>query len=259
MRALLLFCVSIAVSAADLKPLPQAHAHNDYEHARPLLDALDQGFCSVEADVHLRDGVLLVAHDADQVQSGRTLENLYLAPLRERAEANGGRIYRGGPSLILLIDIKTQAEPTYAALREVLSGYKGMLTRFEAGTIHTNAVTVILSGNRPRKTLEEEKSRLASYDGRLSDLGQNHPVAFMPLVSDNWGLHFRWAGNGRFPDAEREKLNRIVARARAENRKLRFWATPDTAEAWRVLRTAGVDLINTDDLSGLAQFLRAGD
>jgi hypothetical protein len=29
--------------------LTRAHAHNDYHHPRPLLDALDHGFCSVEA------------------------------------------------------------------------------------------------------------------------------------------------------------------------------------------------------------------
>ncbi|HEY3789313.1 MAG TPA: hypothetical protein VGL71_10685, partial [Urbifossiella sp.] len=34
-------------------PLRHAHAHNDYEHKRPLLDALEQGFCSVEADIWL--------------------------------------------------------------------------------------------------------------------------------------------------------------------------------------------------------------
>ena len=32
-------------------PLARAHAHNDYEHPRPLRDALDHGFTSVEADV----------------------------------------------------------------------------------------------------------------------------------------------------------------------------------------------------------------
>ncbi len=36
--------------------LPQAHAYHDYHHARPLLDALAHGFCSVEADVFLVDG-----------------------------------------------------------------------------------------------------------------------------------------------------------------------------------------------------------
>jgi len=44
-------------------PQPRAHAHNDYEHTRPLLDALAQGFGSVEADVYPVDGDLLVAND----------------------------------------------------------------------------------------------------------------------------------------------------------------------------------------------------
>src|SRR5690349_20625285 len=42
-------------------PLVQVHAHNDYEHPHPLFDALAQGFCSVEADIHLVNGHLLVA------------------------------------------------------------------------------------------------------------------------------------------------------------------------------------------------------
>ena len=49
--------------SSEVEPLAQAHAHNDYEHPRPLLDALDHGFTSVEADVWLVDGELLVAHD----------------------------------------------------------------------------------------------------------------------------------------------------------------------------------------------------
>ena len=39
---------------------PRAHAHNDYEHARPLLDALAFGFCSVDADIWLVGGELPV-------------------------------------------------------------------------------------------------------------------------------------------------------------------------------------------------------
>src|SRR6478672_5812077 len=38
--------------STEVVPLANAHAHNDYEHARPLYDALDQGFTSVEADVY---------------------------------------------------------------------------------------------------------------------------------------------------------------------------------------------------------------
>ena len=42
--------------AIEAGPLAQAHAHNDYEHTRPLHDALDHSFTSVEADVWLVDG-----------------------------------------------------------------------------------------------------------------------------------------------------------------------------------------------------------
>src|SRR5712672_4165891 len=68
---------------ANPKPLVRAHAHNDYEHQRPLFDALEHGFCSVEADIYLVDGKLLVAHDRSKVKPERTLEALYLDPLRE--------------------------------------------------------------------------------------------------------------------------------------------------------------------------------
>ncbi len=44
------------VSRTAVIALSQAHAHNDYHHALPLLDALAHGFCSVEADVFLVDG-----------------------------------------------------------------------------------------------------------------------------------------------------------------------------------------------------------
>src|SRR3954470_22936373 len=83
----------------SIVPLRHAHAHNDYEHARPLFDALDHGFCSVEADVFLAGGKLLVGHTPRDLRPDRTLEALYLDPLRERAKANGGKVYPGGPTI----------------------------------------------------------------------------------------------------------------------------------------------------------------
>src|SRR6201986_2422729 len=97
-------------------PLRHAHAHNDYEHPRPLFDALDNGFCSVEADIFLTPDGLLVGHTQKDLKPGRTLEALYLEPLRELVKANGGRVYPGGPTIFLLIDVKTNAKETCAAL-----------------------------------------------------------------------------------------------------------------------------------------------
>ncbi|MBL9128951.1 MAG: phosphatidylinositol-specific phospholipase C/glycerophosphodiester phosphodiesterase family protein [Verrucomicrobiales bacterium] len=240
----------------QVQPLPNAHAHNDYEHSRPLLDALDQGFCSVEADIYLVDDRLLVAHDRPKVHPDRTLEALYLDPLLARVKAHGGRVYPGGPPVTLLVDIKADAEATYARLEQVLAKYRSMLTVFRTDRTETNAVTVILSGDRPWKTMAAQSERLAALDGRLPDLDSNPSPHLVPLVSDNWRTHFRWNGADAMPDAELAKLRSLVAKAHAQGRRIRFWAAADRPEVWSVHAAEGVDFVNTDRLAELAAFLK---
>ena len=136
-------------AAAEPIPLIQAHAHNDYEHARPLLDALDRGFCSIEADVYLVEGELLVAHDLKDVKSGHALASLYLEPLQARIRRNGGRVYRNGSTVTLLVDVKSEAVATYKAVHAVLEKYTTMLTSFSGTGMQPRAVTVgFVSGAR---------------------------------------------------------------------------------------------------------------
>ncbi len=244
--------------AASPVPLPNAHAHNDYEHSRPLLDGVDQGFCSVEADIHLIEGQLLVAHNVEDVKPERTLQALYLDPLLERARRYKGRIYPGGPEFTLLIDIKTEGEETYRALSKVLLDYQEMLTGMRTtGTFARRAVFVIISGNRPAEMIAADSPRLAGIDGRIDDLGTTMSPELMPLISDRWNRHFQWMGEGPFPEEEKLKLKKLVEKAHQSGRRFRLWAIPDKEDAWRELHAADVDLINTDDLAGLASFLNS--
>ncbi|MCX4740617.1 phosphatidylinositol-specific phospholipase C/glycerophosphodiester phosphodiesterase family protein [Streptomyces antibioticus] len=245
------------------RPLWRAHAHNDYEHPRPLLDALDHRFGSVEADIFLVDGALLVAHSADQLDPARTLESLYLAPLAARVRAHHGSVYRGHRQpLQLLVDIKTEGASTYLALDHQLRRYHGLFTTYAHGRVRPGAVTAVVSGDRAaRVPLAAQTVRRAFYDGRLADLGTTD-AAFAPLISDNWTLNFGWLGVGAFPEAERRRLRTIVAAAHARGQRVRFWATPDLAgpardAVWTELLAAGVDHLNTDDLAGLEAFLDA--
>lgn len=235
-------------------PLPQAHAHNDYVHPRPLLDALDNGFCGIEADIHLVDGALLVAHDADEVDAARTLKGLYLAPLLHRVRTFGS-VSPNAPTCMLLIDIKSEAEPTYAALRGALGEFASMLTSFEGDAMQTRAVTVVVSGNRPIQTISAEASRLVAVDGRASDLDSAVSPALMPLLSDDWTSLFSWSGGSPMPDNERRKLREGVARVHAAGRKVRFWNTPHRTDVWDELLAAGVDYIGADDLGMLRDHL----
>lgn len=248
-------------SYADKTPAPlsRAHAHNDYLHERPLVDALSHGFTSVEADVYLVDGVLLVAHTRAELKPERTLKRLYLDPLREFAGQHGGRLWPDGPSLTLLVDIKADGKATYQALARLLAEYGDIVSAVQDGRLKTKGVTVIVSGDRARETIAADNPRLVGIDGRLSDLGLSEPPELMPLISDNWTQHFRWRGEGTFPDEERRKLRDIVRRAHGHGRRVRFWATPESPALWRELISADVDLINTDNLAGLERFLRENE
>jgi hypothetical protein len=60
------------------------------------------------------------------------------------------------------------------------------------------------------------------------------------------------------PAATRAALKAMVDAAHAEGKMLRFWNLPvDGPPVWGPLYDAGVDLINTDDLKGLADYLRS--
>jgi glycerophosphoryl diester phosphodiesterase len=138
-----------AYRAPAVRPLAQAHAHNDYEHRHPLTDALDRGFSSVEADVWLVDGELRVAHDLADSRPGVTLQSLYLRPLQRRVLANHGRVYRAGErDFQLLIDIKSDGPSTYAAIHAALARYPRLFTSFRGGKVRAGAVTAVISGNR---------------------------------------------------------------------------------------------------------------
>lgn len=244
-----------SVTSSLPAPLLRAHAHNDYEHTRPLNDALDRGFCSIEADVHLVDGKLLVAHDRSKARPERTLEALYLDPLQERVNRTRGRVYPKGPSVTLLIDVKSDADSTWNALRGVLARYADMLTIFGPETIETNAITVIITGNRARALISADSVRFAAIDGRLEDLDGAASTSLIPLVSDSWSEHFKWRGVGQLPDEERKRLRELVSKAHAQGRRIRFWGAPDRQVVWEEFTTAGVDLLNADDLDALQSFL----
>jgi len=254
---LLLFALLWVEASTNAGPVPltRVHAHNDYEHKRPLLDALDHGFCSIEADIFLVDGQLLVAHNRRDVRPERTLQALYLDRLRARVKQNGGRVYPNGPEMTLLIDLKSDWREIYPALREVLKQYADILVTFHDGMKQTNAIIAIITGNRSKTMFNGESLRYAALDGELNDLDADSSADLIPWISGEWSKTFTWRGNGMMPEQEKQKLTSIVSQAHRQGRKVRFWGAPDKRVFWRELLQTNVDLINTDDLEGAQKFL----
>lgn len=250
-----LLTISAPLLAADeaVVPLERAHSHNDYEHARPLLDALDHGFCSIEADIYLVDGKLLVGHFLEDVQPERTLEALYLDPLLKRVRENGGRVFPNGPGVTLLVDIKNDARNNLLTLLKILEPYREMLTEFTSDATRPGAVTVIISGIYPYMALTSKSPRLAAADGRPPMLGAS--CQNFAMVSQAWDQLFKWDGNGAMPEDEAARLREMVEKAHAAGQRIRFWALPQGPNVLPVLYDAGVDLLNADDLAAMQAFL----
>ena len=256
---------TLAIGQETTVPLARAHAHNDYEHRRPLFDALSHGFTSVEADVWLVDGKLLVAHELEAVQPGRTLKSLYLDPLRRIVSRRGGSVYENSPYYFALwIDVKSEAVSTYRVIHRQLRRFRAIFTSFHGERVKDGAVTAIISGERAPGVMRAQRVRYAGMDGRLEDLGTGASASFMPVISDNWTEHFTWTGAGPMPEMERRKLQTIVEIAHGNGQRVRFWETPDEPGAeseavWQELLDARADYVNTDHLSELQEFLVDND
>jgi hypothetical protein len=141
-------------------------------------------------------------------------------------------------------------------LRDVLQKYTNVLTRFSNGLTETNAVTAIISGNRAARVMAAEPVRYAALDGRPEDLNDSSPRELVPLISEDWKRFFKWRGVGPFAVSEKQHLRELIDQTHRQGRQLRFWGTADRLEIWNELLGSGVDLLNADDLSGLAKFLR---
>jgi hypothetical protein len=257
--AAVLTAASLAACASTgLRPrvspayLGRAHAHNDYERGRPLFDALERGFGSIEVDVVLVDGAIYVAHDRDEIRPADTLARLYLEPLEALAGENGGSIYATtDASLQLLIDVKSPAEEIYPVLDALLGSYDGLLTRWSPDGIRRGAVTAVLSGNRPFTLVHADSVRYVALDGRIDEERSAFSPETMPLVSIDWAMV------EAYPPSERLEVARAwIDLVHAENRRVRFWGTPERGQTWTSLLEMGADHIGADDVARLEQVLR---
>lgn len=242
-------CSTQAYAQQRTYSVSNAHAHNDYEHPLPFYTAYNAGFGSIEADILLYGGRLYVAHDTAGIRPQRTLQSLYLDPLQKAVQKNKGQAYTDSSKrLFLLIDLKTPAAPTLNALLEALQPYKTITA--------CPSLQLVITGNQP------DVSGLTSYppylyfDGDLNKTYTPEALARVALFSYDFRKYTEWKGAGLLPDSARKKIEAAVTKAHTLNKPVRFWAAPDSPNAWRQLMNLNVDYINTDNISGFSTFLK---
>lgn len=252
--------VTLALAALALQSLPPvlngAHSHNDYRQKRPFFDAIQRGYPSIEVDICLVDGELLVAHSTKEAKLENTLRSLYLEPLAKWIRDHDGYALRDSKTLQLLVDIKTDAAKSYAALKRQIEPYHWLLKKLdENGNELPPPVLIVISGNRPIEQVRAEKEPMVRIDGRPEDLSAVSDNKLIPLISADWFTTIGWLGVGAMSSQQTTRLADLVKRTHGTGRKLRFWGAPAGEKVWKVLHSAKVDYIGTDDLAALQEFL----
>ncbi len=228
------------------KILSKAHAHNDYEHAKPFFEAYKLGFGSIESDVYAVNGALLVAHDVKDLMATRTLQKLYLEPIIQVLKSG-----KAGNFHQFLIDCKTSADSTLPLIIKALEPHKELILK--------NKLRIVISGNRPPVSEYVKYPNWITFDGRSNEPVPVYLASHVELESEAFYKFGIWSGNVPMSVAMREKLKSYIDRVHKEGKKIRLWATPDTLMAYQALLDLGVDYIGTDNLTGLADYLKASE
>ncbi|HPN58970.1 MAG TPA: alkaline phosphatase, partial [Chitinophagaceae bacterium] len=225
------------------------HSHNDYEQATPFWSAWKQGFGSIEADIFLHQGVLLVAHEKSQLKNQFTLDSLYLAPLQKCILQNKGQVYTDSSRFLqLMIDIKTEARSTLSVLAETLKKYPVL--------INCPTLIITISGNRPDPNDFFNWPTWIHFDAVPGTIYPTTALAKVEMFSDNFKNYSSWNGKGRIPESEKTVLQSLIEKTHQAGKKIRFWNAPDGLNSWYAFTSMGVDYINTDQVEGLGTFFR---
>lgn len=228
---------------------PAVFAHNDYVRDNPFHTAYDLEVGYIEADVFLIDGQLAVAHHREEIEPGRTLQTLYLEPLRNAVRRNNGYAYQHPEAqLTLLIDLKTEGMSTLNRIVEILDTFPELI---ECPTLQ-----FVISGNVPDPALWDTYPPYIYFDGRPGIRYTKAQLQRVSMISTSFGQHVKWDGRGLLSTGDEKTIKRLLKAAHQRGKKFRFWGTPDFEEAWRRLMELKMDVLVTDDVVALVTFLQ---
>jgi alkaline phosphatase len=246
---LILVCVLTSFGGyAQNKAAFAVHSHNDYLQPVPFWDAFSAGCASIEVDVILQDGGLMVAHERESIQAPRTFENLYLKPIQQGVDLGLIKEF----NFHLLVDIKTEAYSTLDLLVKQTQPYSPILYSPE----NPSGLKLIISGGRPKATDYVKYPSWIFFDYQSRELTAELPWEKIGMVSLSFPRFSLWNGKGRMVESQRQQLQAFIDLVHSFDRPVRFWASPDGKTAWRAFHEMGIDYINTDRPAEANKYLR---
>ena len=235
----ILLCLFVNQVIGQVYTPQNAHSHNDYAQQKVFHLAYNEGFGSIEADIHLFNNEILVGHDTKDLKVSNTLENLYLKPLVAYNQPDR--------KLQLLIDIKTDAITTLDQLVVLLGKYPSIT--------NNKNIKIIISGNSVAPALFDSYPNYIWFDGRLSIQYAPMQLTRIALISEDYYKVIGYKPIWPLDSVSIDKAKQFIDKVHQLGKPVRLWASPDRPVAWEQFMQWGVDFINTDKIKELADFI----
>lgn len=219
-------------------------SHNDYLQKKPFHAAYNLGAGYIEADVFAKDGKLMVAHTADEIEEKRTIDKLYLVPIREALTVTKNK----ARAFTFMIDLKTDGIQTLGLLVHQLERYPELTS--------SPYLTIAISGNVPDTSEWKNFPSYITFDGRPNRHYAAQHLKRVSFISNNFRAYSQWDGDDHLPEPDKIRLKEVIAAVHAQGKKIRFWGAPDVPNAWKTLLELDVDILGTDHIEDVAAFLK---
>ena len=251
LRHLLLALALTCCGAAAAQPPVLIHSHNDYAQRVPFFQAYAQQVSSIEADVFLHDGQLLVGHDVEDLRADMTFEALYVEPIVTLFARNGGRAFRDSDqTLQLMVELKSETDPTLRAVAALLGRWPEVFDP----EVNPAAVRVAVTGRVPAPEAFDRYPRFLGFDGAWDADYTPEQLERIALISTNFRDFSQWNGKGTIIPDEKERLEQVIDRAHEQGKPVRFWNAPEGTTVYYTFYGMGIDYINTDKPEVCAAF-----
>jgi alkaline phosphatase len=246
---LIALCTSISASAQQYTS-SSIFAHNDYVHAAPFYNSYNQEVGFIEADIFLYNNELVVAHTAQEIDPQKTLEILYLKPLSGKVSHHVGYVYSDHQKhLTLMIDLKTEGDPALKLLVQKIKQYPALIS--------SPTLRIAISGNVPDTALWKNYPPYIWFDGRPGIQYSAEHLQRVAFISTDFKRYSAWNGKESLTEDDVNKIIFLRDAVHAQGKKLRFWGAPDSKNAWLTMMKLEIDIIGTDHVNELIDFIKS--
>ena len=233
---LVLVCSSQRVSAQMI------HSHNDYEQERPFFEAYAEKANIIEVDLYLSKGKLKVCHNREDIETAKTVEEMYLEPIKNLSK-------KGEPiDITLMIDIKDTHQTLFKLFELLDNHYKEQLG--------DKKLKLLVCGDVPNEEELKKYPPYVQFDARLTAEHSAKQLERIGLYSMDFKLFSQWNGKGTMPRQDALAIKQMINKVHAMGKPIRFWGAPDNLNTWKVFTSMHIDVLNTDNIAACSAYVR---